>query len=70
MILTHEENPEEIKKYAHIQRGSMFEPHCFAKCPGRSLATCSRVRGHSGPHVVHGGFFNPYVSVVWDEDPE
>lgn len=68
IIITRKDNPEEIKKYAHIKRGPMFSPHCFAKCPGHSLTTCSREERHSGPHAAHGvGLFNPCVKVVWGE---
>lgn len=67
IIITRKDNPEEINKYAHIKRGPMFSPHCFDKCPDGSLTTCSREKGHSGPHVAHVGFFKPYVSVVWDD---
>jgi len=67
IIIRLKDNPDEIKKYANIKRGPIFSPHCFDNCPDNNLTTCSREKGHLGPHVAHVGFFKPYVAVVWDD---
>ena len=64
MKLTIEEDPETIKRYAHIRpaRGLGVRP-CRHACPG-STRTCTLERGHRGAHVAHGRLRR--VVAVWD----
>jgi hypothetical protein len=64
MRLTVEEHREAIKRYGHIRpaRG-LRASWCATRCPG-TTRTCTRDRGHSGPHVAHG--FLRRVLAVWD----
>lgn len=64
MKLTLEDSPERLKRFSHIKpapkRRSVL---CEVKCPG-TLRTCTRERGHSGPHVAHGRFKR--VVAAWE----
>ena len=64
MKLTIEDSPERLKRFSHIKpapkRRSVL---CAVKCPG-TLHTCTRERGHSGPHVAHGRFKR--VVAAWE----
>lgn len=65
MRLTIEENPEAIKRFAHIKPGpKRGGPVCAAQCPG-TIRTCTLVRGHAGIHVSHGRFGK--ILAVWDK---
>ena len=67
MKLTIEDNRVAIKRYGHIKAARGFRARlCANRCPG-TTRTCSRVRGHSGPHVAHGLFQK--VVAVWDSGP-
>ena len=64
MKLTVEEHREAIRRYGHIRPARAWGgSSCAAKCPG-TTRTCTRERGHSGPHVSHGLFRR--VLAVWD----
>jgi hypothetical protein len=66
MRLTVEEHREAIKRYGHIKPARGWkDTSCSSRCPG-TARTCSRIRGHSGPHVAHGLFQK--VVAVWDPD--
>ena len=66
MRFTRDENPEQVEQYGHIKPAPTFGPlRCFARCPGAHY-TCTRSKGHNGPHVAHT-FFKK-VAAVWDED--
>lgn len=68
MILTRENNPNEIKKYKDIKHAPTFgKLRCFARCP-RTIRTCTLSKHHSGPHVAHGMFKK--IMAVWDEESE
>lgn len=62
--LTVEEHREAIKRYGHIGPARAWGvTSCAAKCPG-TTRTCTRERGHGGPHVAHG--LVRRVLAVWD----
>lgn len=64
MKLTIKENPDAIRRYAHIRPASpMAARVCSTQCPGTNH-TCTLQRGHSGVHVAHGRFRK--VVAVWD----
>jgi hypothetical protein len=66
LILTRNENPEEIQKYSHIRPAPLSVPHCFTRFPvPGSRMTCSLEPFHSGPHVAHGWFKKVYA--VWED---
>jgi hypothetical protein len=66
MKLTVKENRETIKRYGHIKPAPIWgSVRCSAACPG-TLHTCTRKKGHSGPHVAHGTF-RRVVAVWWNE---
>ena len=66
MRITRRQNPQEIRKYAHIQPAPIFGPiRCFRKFPGLKF-TCTLSSGHSGPHVAHSWIKT--VAAVWDDD--
>ena len=67
MRLTAEEHPEAIKRYAHVRaaRGWRARP-CGDRCAG-TARSCTRERGHRGPHVAHGPLRR--VVAVWDAKP-
>jgi hypothetical protein len=68
MKLTIEDNPETIKRYGHLRPAPPWgSVRCSAKCPG-TTRTCTRERGHRGPHVTHGTFRK--VVAVWDSGAE
>lgn len=64
MRLTLEEHPQAVKRYAHVKpaRGAATKV-CAATCPGTAY-TCTRGKGHRGPHVAHASFRK--VRAVWD----
>jgi hypothetical protein len=63
MRLTVEENPETIKRYAHVRPAPAWAgPRCALTCPGTSRG-CTLKKGHTGPHVAHGAFKR--VVAVW-----
>lgn len=65
MLLTAEEHPEAIKRYAHVARaGGWGGSECSARLDG-TTRSCTRQRGHSGPHVAHGSWRK--ILAVWDE---
>jgi len=66
LILTRNENPEEIKKYSHIKPAPLSIPHCFEPfpLPGTRM-TCSLEPFHTGPHIAHGLFKKVYA--VWED---
>jgi hypothetical protein len=65
MLLTAEEHPEAIKRYAHVARaGGWGGSECGSRLDG-TARSCTRQRGHSGPHVSHGGWRK--ILAVWDE---
>lgn len=67
MILTREENPEEIKKYDHIKPAPTFGPvRCFERLPGTPSISCTLSKYHTGLHIAHAGLFKKTVRVVWD----
>ncbi len=67
MRLTARDNPETIKRYAHVRPARIWEGRkCGVKCPG-IVRTCTRKRGHRGPHVAHG--FLGKVEAAWDSGP-
>lgn len=67
MRLTVEEHREAIKRYRHIKRASGRRATlCSTRYPGGER-TCTRVKGHSGPHVAHT--FLRRVVAVWDSGP-
>ena len=64
MRLTREENPESLRRYQHIKPARAgVSRQCLQLCPG-TTRTCSREKGHAGPHVAFGLFRR--VSAVWD----
>ena len=64
MKFTVEENREAIKRYRHIKPGNGRKTRlCSTTCPG-TARTCSRTKGHRGPHVAFGFWRN--VVAVWD----
>lgn len=64
MRFTVEEHPRAIERYAHVKPARGWRvASCSARCPGTSR-TCTREKGHRGPHVAHR-FFNR-VAAVWD----
>lgn len=64
MLLTIEEHPEAIRRYAHVARaGGWGSSVCGSGLEG-TARTCTRPRGHSGPHVAHGSWRK--VLAVWD----
>ena len=64
MRLTAEEHPEAIKRYAHVRPARSWRARpCGSRCDGTPLS-CTRERGHRGPHVAHGRFRR--VVAVWD----
>jgi hypothetical protein len=66
MKLTIKENPEGIKRYAHVKPAPLLGGSaCSARCPGTSYA-CTLERGHTGVHVAHGRFRR--VVAVWDRE--
>jgi hypothetical protein len=66
MILTIEENSEEIKRFSNIKPAPIWGPvRCFARCPG-TPRTCTLSQGHPGPHIAHAMFKK--VVAVWDKD--
>jgi len=68
MKLTLEENPETIKRYGHLRPAPPWgSVRCSAKCPG-TTRTCTREKGHRGPHAAHGSFRK--VLAVWDSSAE
>ncbi|HUG35994.1 MAG TPA: hypothetical protein VML54_03530 [Candidatus Limnocylindrales bacterium] len=64
MRLIADEHPEAIKRYDHVRpatgRGGR---RCGTRCDGTPLS-CTRERGHGGPHVAHARFRR--VVAVWD----
>jgi hypothetical protein len=63
--LTAKEDPETIKRYAHVKRARGWRSRsCGSPCAGTSY-TCTRARDHRGPHVAHGGFRK--VAAVWED---
>lgn len=64
MKLTIKDSPERLKRFSHIKpaskRGSVL---CSVTCPG-TLHTCTRERGHPGPHVAHARFNR--VVAAWE----
>jgi hypothetical protein len=63
MRLTVEDNPETIRRYAHLR--PVRSRACSAQCPG-SRRTCTRGAGHRGPHASHGRLGR--VVAVWADD--
>jgi hypothetical protein len=64
MRLTVEENPETIKRYAHLRPAPLWgSVRCGVRCPGTSRS-CTLEKGHRGPHAAHGLFKR--VVAVWD----
>jgi len=65
MKLTIENNRERIKRYGHIKPApSWGSVRCLAQCQG-PVRSCTREKGHPGPHVSHGRFNR--VLAVWEE---
>jgi len=65
--LTVEDNPETMKRYAHLAPARGWGTRrCGASFPGRDRR-CGRERGHRGPHVAHG--FLGRVVAVWEGAP-
>lgn len=64
MRLTVEDNPETVRRYAHIKpsRGPRTRL-CSARCPG-TKHNCTRAKDHRPPHVAHGLLGK--VLAVWD----
>ena len=62
--MTAEEQPQAIKRYAHVPRAGGWNPTpCGSRLEG-TARLCTRERGHSGPHVAHGAFRR--ILAVWD----
>ncbi len=55
-----------LSRYANVARASKGD-RCGQGCPGTER-TCSRRRGHGGPHVAHG--FLGKVLAAWDSAAE
>jgi hypothetical protein len=67
MRLTVEEHREALKRYRHIKPAPGGKgAACSVRCPG-TARTCTRRKGHGGPHVAHG--FLRKVVAAWDSDP-
>lgn len=65
MRLTIEEHPQAVKRYGHIRPARAASTNaCGAACPGEIGRTCTRPKGHRGPHVAHGWFRR--ILAVWD----
>lgn len=64
MKLTLKENPDAIRRYAHVKPAPVMGARvCSVQCPGTNHA-CTLAVGHSGVHVAHGRFRK--VVAVWD----
>ncbi len=64
MKLILKENPDAIRRYAHIKPAPLLGARaCGSPCPGTRY-TCTLAKGHSGVHVAHGRFRK--VVAVWD----
>ena len=64
MRLTAEEHPEAIKRYAHVRPARGWRVRaCGSRFDGTPLS-CTRERGHRGPHVAHERFRRAVA--VWD----
>lgn len=64
MRLTIDEQPDQLRRYGHVRPAS---GRGTARCKIQLLGTtysCSRERGHSGPHVAHGRLRR--VVAAWD----
>lgn len=68
MRLTAKDDPETIRRFAHIKpaRGRRVVL-CEAICPG-TTRKCTLAAGHHGPHVAHGLLRK--VHAVWDSGTE
>jgi len=64
MRLTVEDNPEAIKRYAHLPPAGWKARTCAVRCAG-SPRTCTREAGHRGPHACHARFVG--VQAVWTD---
>lgn len=62
--LTRDDNPETIRRYAHLRRGRASR-QCAVELTGDRY-TCTREQGHRGPHAAHGWFSR--VVAVWTAD--
>jgi hypothetical protein len=68
MRLTMEKNREAIRRFRHIRPAPFWtSARCAQKCPG-TQRTCTREKGHRGPHVAHQRFRR--VVAVWDAEAE
>ncbi len=68
MRLTIEKNQEAIRRFQHIRPAPSWKSaRCAEKCPG-TQRTCTREKGHRGPHAAHERFRR--VVAVWDEGTE
>lgn len=66
MKLLVESDKAALARYAHVARVS-GSAACGRACPGTER-TCTRRRGHGGPHVAHG--FLGKVTAAWDSAAE
>lgn len=64
MRLTREEHPEALKRYRQLGPARSGAHRCGRRL-GRSKRTCTRARGHRGPHAAHGLFGR--LLAVWEE---
>ena len=61
-----EERDEKLERYRHIEAMPIWSRgRCGHRAPGL-LRTCTRRRGHGGPHVAHTVFGR--VVAVWEAD--
>jgi hypothetical protein len=63
MRLTVENDRETIKRYGHIKPAGVLTQKCSRTCPG-TARSCTREKGHRGPHVAHGSFKR--ILAVWE----
>jgi hypothetical protein len=62
--LTVEDNPEAVKRYRHIKPASVLRKRPCATVWRDQRHTCTREKGHRGPHVAHSLFRQ--VVAVWE----
>ena len=63
MKLTARDNPETIRRYAHLRRARWGRAVCGARGSDTGH-TCGREAGHRGPHAAHAWFGR--VVAVWE----
>lgn len=67
MRLTVRDDPHTIARYRHVKAARRGKARCSVGEPGTGRS-CTRPRGHTGPHVRHGVFGR--VLAVWDSAVE